>query len=372
MKTFNKEDLLKQGFTIKDHPSIKGGFLVFPSKANTFTINWNKDNLIFRSSLWVEVSQGLYVLASASFPKFFNWGERPDLCEPPESLANTVAVEKIDGSTLIVSKWCGELIIRTRGTTDARDLENGEEIDQLIAKYPVAFDNQLINSEAHTLLFEWVTPTNRIVLDYGTEPLLYLTGIVKHDGYKLASQDKLDGIAVMMNVERAKTYDFNSVSEMTEAVKAFKGKEGVCVYFGKDHQQILKLKGTEYLAKHAFLSHCTMKSVLEMFVERDCPTYQEYINQLAADFDWECVQMAQGLVSKVCNAKQELDKMLAHVEKFVEPLRTIDRKEAARRIQEAYGSTEKTKCAFLHLDKNPIEKRMIKKLLEQICRRLYT
>jgi len=239
-------------------------------------------------------------------------------------------------------------------------------------KYPVAFDNQLINSEKHTLLFEWVTPTNRIVLDYGSEPQLFLTGIVKHEEYKIASQDKLDGVAVMMNVERARTYDFNSVSDMVDAVRAFKGKEGVCVYFGKDHQQILKLKGTEYLAKHAFLSHCTMKSVLEMFVERGCPTYQEYIDQLTADFDWECVQMAQGLVSKVCNAKQELDKMLAHVEKFVEPLRTIERKEVARRIQEAYGSTEKTKCAFLHLDNHPIEQRMIKKLLEQICRRLYT
>jgi hypothetical protein len=40
-----------------------------------------------------------------------------------------LSVEKLDGSTLIVSKYNGQYILRTRGTVDASKLANGFELE---------------------------------------------------------------------------------------------------------------------------------------------------------------------------------------------------------------------------------------------------
>ena len=82
---------------------------------------WTLTNKIFRSSVWDSNGE----LISAGFPKFTNWGEAPDIFPLPDSLRNATIVEKIDGSLLVVSKWKGHYILRTRGTVDATQLENG-------------------------------------------------------------------------------------------------------------------------------------------------------------------------------------------------------------------------------------------------------
>ncbi len=98
--------------------------LVFP---NHIGCKWSKDNMIFRSSMWN--SEGS--LISAGFKKFFNYGEQPDLVPHPESTRGAEAIMKVDGSLLTVSKYRGELIIRTRGTVSAYMHDNGPEIDIL-------------------------------------------------------------------------------------------------------------------------------------------------------------------------------------------------------------------------------------------------
>jgi hypothetical protein len=357
--------LLKKGFVVRDCEF--GGdecVLIYPSKSAMFDINWTKDLLKYRSSIWVKAHK---VPISISYPKFFNWGENDTLSPPPESLMKSTIVDKIDGSTLIVSKWCSELIVRTRGTTDARGLENGHEIEQLMEKYEFAFDNEYINRETHSMIFEWVTPTNRIVLDYGEEPLLYLTGILRHEDYNMADQNVLDGTADMFGFERPETYEFDSISELISVTKEVQDREGVCVYYNKG-QSILKLKGEEYLAKHAFKSHCTINSVIDMFINRGRPTYNEFYEQIQNEFDWECVEMAKGLISNVCDASSEVTKMVEHMELFVEPLRRIDRKTAALKITEAYGKTSRAGFVFSILDKKPLNTIAYRKLLHQLCK----
>ena len=92
---------------------------------------WGLDNDIFRSSVWDLDGN----LVSASFKKFFNWDEKPDLDPAPASLQGATLMEKVDGSTLIFSRYKGHTVIRTRGTVDARKQENGHEIDLLCEKY---------------------------------------------------------------------------------------------------------------------------------------------------------------------------------------------------------------------------------------------
>src|SRR6478736_1724569 len=108
--------------------------LITPKDMGT---HWNDVNQYFRSAIVDPIN---YTCVSRGFSKFVNFGERPEF-QSWDNNAPFEARHKIDGSLLIVSEYKQELIIRTRGTTDARQMNNGHEIDILIKKYPVVFDN---------------------------------------------------------------------------------------------------------------------------------------------------------------------------------------------------------------------------------------
>ena len=188
---------------------------------------FTNDNLIFRSSVWTK--HGFPV--SLSFKKFANYGEKPEVFPVPTSLDGTEAREKIDGSTLCVSTFNEFIVNRTRGTVDALKQDTGPEITWLTQKYPIAFNNSIVSSGDFTVVFEFCSPTNRIVLDYGPEPLIYLTAVISHKDYSYASQDTLDALAAHWKVLRPRKYTFNTLLELQEAVKSFRGVEGVCLYY---------------------------------------------------------------------------------------------------------------------------------------------
>ena len=111
-------------FYVNEH--VLNGELVYLVIPRQIGCVWNKQNKIFRSSVWNSKGE----LISASFQKFVNFGENPEIFPVPISLKNCVVMEKLDGSTLIVSKYKGQYIIRTRGTIDAGRMEkNGFEIE---------------------------------------------------------------------------------------------------------------------------------------------------------------------------------------------------------------------------------------------------
>lgn len=359
-------ELLKRGFVIREcnigpHEAV----LVYPAKGNLFEIKWDDDIMKYRSSMWLKKEKKLI---SASFPKFFNWGEHVDLTPLPTDLKGSVLMEKIDGSALIVSKYDKVLIHRTRGTIDAQELPTGNEIQYLKLKYPNAFDNKWINSELISLIYEWTSPNNQIVIDYGTDPDIYLVGGIYHGDYSLIEQQDLDSIGKQINVKRPRIYSYNSITDMLSAVQAFKGIEGICLYFGEEQQQILKVKGADYLAKHAFKSHCTLESVIDMFLAKGKPSYNEFISQLTTEFDYECCQMAVPFVSRVCTAYKEIEKIIEHNQKFANNVRHMSRKDAALSIIKAYGDTNRSGFVFKALDNKKLDDKDYKKLFFQMLK----
>ena len=93
-------DSLEDQF-LRDEYTIAGETVVLVHPKHLYA-NWRKDTLKFRSSVWTE--DGFPV--SLSFPKFFNWGEFTQIVSLPRNLDQNKCqlVEKMDGSTLIVSK----------------------------------------------------------------------------------------------------------------------------------------------------------------------------------------------------------------------------------------------------------------------------
>ena len=312
---------------------------------------WTADNLIYRSSIWKDGK-----LLSAGYRKFFNWGEHEQLSPVPTDISTCELVEKIDGSCLIASTN----MIRTRGTFDARMHENGYEVDTLIKRYPKAFD---VPTD-QTWLFEWVSPTHKIILNYGDLDM-FLTGIVYHKDYSYARQFYLDEFAKVIGVKRPRTYHFGSMDEMLSAVRDLKGQEGLCVY-SSNGQVIHKVKSAWYLALHRMKSELNnLDSIIDLWLSLGKPKYLDFYNHVVTTFDYELAEQCKGMLSRVCDASQVVADIYEGMLTFIGRL-TGTRKDKALKIISAYGKTSRSGFVFTLLDGKGLGDDAIKKLLWQV------
>lgn len=334
--------------------------------------HWNQDNKHFRSSVWNFDGE----LVSAGFPKFTNWGENPDNFPVPKSLSGATVMEKLDGSLLIVSKYKGEFILRTRGTVGAAALSNGYELEIFKQDYPNVFSYQPdFETWPFSLLFEWVSPVQRIVLNYGDEPDWYLVGGIYHDGvqnrpYNLFQQDWLDALAKGFGCKRPKTYTFNTVTDLMNVVDSWKGQEGVCVY-ANDGQSIYKIKSAWYLMLHHMKSELSsLEKVLDVWIGLNKPEYNTFYDYIASQFDFELANQCRGHISNICDAWKEVAKIETSFRAFVtnELSRYPTRKLQAVVTIQSYGQTNRASYIFKLLDGKQLADDDFKKLMWQVLK----
>ena len=313
-------------------------------------VDWNEDNKYFRSSIWRKFDNKLI---SAGFRKFVNYGEKPDF-ESIETNSKFTAILKKDGSCLIVSRYKGELIIRTRGTIDATTLKNGNEIAHLILKYPKAFNNDYLNTENCTLLFEWTTPSNRIVLNETVEPTLWLIGMVIHHSYlkkiqqidnsaefyKYASQSNLDLISKQLEVERPETFKINiqNIEELKHQIEPLIDIEGVVIY-DESGQVLKKIKTLRYLMLHrVFTGVKTVDHLFDLYVEYGCTYRENFEALLATNFDWELVTALTPLMDELYNKIRLITYKIMQINVYlINPdFIALDRKGKAQKILELF------------------------------------
>lgn len=342
-------------------------FLVFPK---SIACKWDSSNVVFRSSCWDWDGNPV----SLSYKKFWNWGEQPELGYTPFSLTSNggcSVIEKIDGSTLIISRYKRNEIIRTRGTLDAREMENGNEIDSLREKYPLVFNNDFLSSERYSIVLEWVSPLNRIVLNYGISPDIFLTNIIDHTDYSYCKQDDLDKIALKLGVNRPKRYVFSSIKEMHTTIESLQFAEGVCVYCNYD-QDIRKIKSDWYKAKHRLKTELgNFEHVVDLWFASGKPDYNTFIAKLSEDQDFELLANIRGDVSRICDGYKEVGRIIEGMNAFVEKVKKLpNRKEQAIAIQSSYGKeTNRSSFVFSLLDGKELSDENLKKLLWQVLKR---
>ena len=369
---FTDLSLAKDEYFFK-RPCVVGGVpCVLIEPHGVGVAKWDKTNLIFRSSIWTLEGE----LVSPGFPKFFNWDEDLDKdgrfvpgkvpYGKPRDLSSCEILDKMDGSLLIISYFNGDLIVRTRGTIDAdATLSNGDEIPLLKKKYPALF----AYVEQHpdiTLLCEWYSPRNKIVLNYGEEPKLWLIGGIMHENYSLVRQVTLDVLAGLFGMERPARYQFNTLEAMRATVEALEGKEGVCVYFN-DGQNILKLKSARYLALHYYKGDVsTFDKIVDIWLSIGKPGYQAFYDFLAQKYDWEIAEYARPMLSKICDASKRVDDVLNGMKNFINTqLAGLSRKEQFAKASSSYGNTPRLSMVMKLLDSKPLNNEQIKKLVLQ-------
>jgi hypothetical protein len=367
LQSIDKESFMVHQHFVGEHEC----FLVQPIHIGA---TWNKENLIYRSSLWDKDGHPV----SLSFKKFFNWDEKPDIFPAPSDLKNAKLMEKLDGSTLIFSRYKGQTVIRTRGTVDARKQANGHEIDYLCEKYKkfIAY-LEMIETSNESFVLEWLSPTNRIVLNYGDEPDMKLIAVINHADYTLASQTVLDVYAESWDLLRPRTFSYNSVEEMKSAVEVLQDQEGLCVYYGNE-QQIRKVKAAQYLFLHRAKSEISsVDKVIDVYIDWFMPRhtlsheptgYVEFFEYLTIKFDFEIATMATGHASRICDAMKEVHKIMNALFEFACARMSIPRNIAAKEILQAYGSTGRSAIIFKMLDRKTIGTDDYKKLLYQVLK----
>ena len=338
-------------------------YLVTPQRMG---VNWTKENSIFRSSVWNSNGE----LISGGYKKFVNWGEKPEVFPLPYSLHGCTIVEKLDGSLFIVSKYKGQFIIRTRGTVDASKLDNGHEVELFKQKHALVLNHDMADTWDHSVLFEWLSPINKIVLSYGDEPMWKLVGFVDHSDYSLATQDMLDLMAKKYDLLRPEVYTFTDVNDLLQNVDQWKGKEGVCVY-SKNDQTIHKVKGAWYLALHHMKSELSnIEKVLDVWLEQGMPDYNTFYNYIFTTFDYELAEQVKSMISRIADGKKEVNKIVDGMNDFVNNrlLSLSTRKEQAQLVISSYGETGRSSMIFKMLDGKSLDKNDYKKLIFQILK----
>lgn len=363
----------KEQFNFKD--CVIAGDECWLITPKDMSVKWTDENARFRSCI-VRKSDNFVV--SQGFGKFTNFGERPDF-QPWDKSWEIEARHKLDDTLLIVSKYKGELIIRTRGTIDARQMPNGHEIDLLMKKYPRAFKVPALDCGAN-LLFAWTTPSNIIVLREHDEPTLTLVGCVYSntmsgttipcDKADYLDQYGLDMWAYLMGVGRPQKYEYDTIEDCILDVTAWRGKEGVVLY-SPDGQIFKKIKASEYCELHKLATGMrSLSNVLDVFIASPkFYNYQDFYNYVEQTIDFEVAEKIKddmGLITEAYGKfVHTVDVLKRDIDDNISKMGT--RKEQALYIQKHYGAYA---CfipvAFHLLDKKEIDDKLIHKTMEKL------
>jgi hypothetical protein len=255
---------------------------------------WTPDTLWYRSR--VETLGG--TLVSQGFGKFFNLGMGPEWCRTTaEDIATAItkgdawASLKLDGSLLIRSVYGGQVMFRTRESLGYEQQPNASEVgDIFVVKSPKLLDPELYAQ--HSLLFEWTTPSNQIVLKYD-EPRLTLVGAVNHATMRYERFQWLEEVRAHLDVPLTPHWrlDRAGFEDLMHSLETRTDVEGWVVRL-HDEQRLVKIKCAPYLLKHRLRFHLTDDSLVDMWLTSGRPTREQFMQSFRTTFDEEILMWA--------------------------------------------------------------------------------
>jgi len=343
-------------------------FLVEPIK--NAPVVWTKDNLIFRSSMWNAKGE----LVSAGFPKFFNWDERSELFSEPTDITQCNVLEKLDGSLLIVSRYKETFIFRTRaGLVTSRGHKNWQELEKFKERLIPTISQILPLSENwdFSLLFEWVSPINQIVIHY-YEPDFYLIGNVYHQDYRLAEQITLNNLAVKGLFKRPKYYHYDNIESLKDAIKALKGEEGVVVYSQND-QVLHKCKSDWYRNIHHLKTEvASEKKMLDLWFNLGKPPKDHFQSYIENTYDFEILEYWQSFIQRLYKVHADILSIAAQLRILfgIHNVFELPRAQQAEWIRNNIIKSRQS-LAFRMLLHDTIEDKQLRNLIEQIYEETY-
>jgi len=350
----NIEEINRKDFKISERSwNGKVYFLIVPKKSKH---KWALDELHLRSLL-LDTNGNI---VSASLPKFFNLFENPEHDKMFEGYLDNGEVrfaEKMDGSLIIRSVIDGHVNFRTRGSHVLADGFGFPVMELVREKYPALLDASLFRDKS--LLFEYTSPNNRIVLEY-REPALTFLGYMNlyHD----ETLPKFFGFAHLIEKVAETTgtrpVQFHDLPMDINALRAeiapWIGSEGIVAWCGNG-AMLIKIKADEYLRIHRLKFHLSEDRVRKIAWFADLNSVGELRDFFfARGLDWESASFAEPFMTQFLEDKQDV---VSEVTKFLEEMEERQvaelptRKGQARVLKELSGSNRKLmSVGFKYLD----------------------
>jgi RNA ligase len=237
---YASKDLIKIGY----HPTLDLFILNYTEKVQYENL-W--DDFLLQARGLVVNSEGNIV--ARPFRKFFNIEEGK---HTPTSEFDVY--EKMDGSLIIVFWYDGGWVVASRGSFTS---------DQAIAAKKL-LDTMNINSLSvgATYLFEYTSPWNRIVVNYGGEEKLTMLGAIDTDTGVEAPYSVLEFIGNHpLGCDVVKRY--YGVTDYTKLKAAvLDNAEGFVVRFSNGDR--MKVKGDEYVRLHKVMTNLSTTAIWEV------------------------------------------------------------------------------------------------------------
>ena len=326
---------------------------------------WTQTTKYLRSCIYRKSD---YFPISLGFPKFVNLGENPENFPPPKDLGACTITDKIDGSLLVVSRYNGQTIIRTRGSTGVESCRNSNEISFFKKTYSDFF-NWLENKYCtDSYLWEWTSRQQKIVIDYGEVPKLTLINIINHWDYSLYSRARLEEFAsAFPSLSLVKSHGYFNALKLDyflSHVKEMKNFEGFCLYTDNE-QEIFKVKSEDYLIKHRFKSNINFESMLDLYHALDFPSSCDVVlAEIEKVHDFECTLSCKDIclnIQKLLSIAVADLKLLEEKVSQVKSAR-LSRKECALEFANLKNPLYISAC-FKMLDDSLNKKEFYKKLI---------
>lgn len=361
-------------FPLGNNPTMKQDLDNFSYRSGTFggrdaiLVNpnhsdggWTKDNLHLRSVIYDAKTEEIL---SMGFFKYFNYGQAPDLYPNPEDFDDWYINTKIDGSTLVMDFLDNDILMRTRGIFDYRTQKNADDFPLIFEKYPNV-DALMTRHRDYTMLFEIVTPNNRIVINY-PEVDFYFIGAVHKPTMTMMDGNWLDELARIYRLQRPKKYSFKSLEDVSNIIKEWRDEEGVVVSYNNGLNKI-KFKADRYCFLHRVMSGIrSVDDVLDKFIESGYPAYKPFFDYYVENFDYEIALELDHIIKDVMNAHDayqiSMDALALDVNQAA---KYETRKDQAECIMGFYENQPLIKgVAFKLLDGKELDDKTIRKLMK--------
>jgi RNA ligase len=261
------------------------------------------------------------------YHKFHNLNERPDYATANVSLVGQphTILDKLDGSMVHTCATDMGIYLMTRmGITEV-----AEAADKFLCANPIKYSGLFTSLplEEYTYIFEYVAPSNKIVIDYAVEDLI-LTAIRHNFNGTYVFYDEMVKLAEAFNVPVVK--HINPMVQMnTESlanyVTKLTGTEGRVIRF--DTGAMVKIKCEEYVRKHRSKELIgSVKGMVGLIAENNL---DDILPQLDEDVQKQVVKYTKDFLT-------ELGRTMTAVTLFVHGYEALPQKDFALLVQDRF------------------------------------
>ena len=318
-------------------------FLISPDKGKH---KWKQSELHLRSLL---IRKNGEILCSG-FPKFRNLGEDEDDDAITKKLITNSKVlftEKMDGSLIIRSVIDGVVCFRTRGHHNLGDYK--EAVMKLISEeYSKLMDPSYKDNSS--MLFEYTSPDNRIILHYKHSSLTYLGEMCFEPSFDFpvfrSGKENVSSVSKETMVPGVKFHDLSGDSnQISSEVFSWLDSEGIVIWGVKSDGTIhlSKIKAFEYRKLHSLrfqLSGKKIKKLCWFYKIETQSALEEKLYSFGAD--WEFYDLVrEGFEEYILRLNQRRREVKSIIDFIDEAgVLQISRKEQAILLKEKYDKPD--------------------------------